>query len=72
MRIKTLNSSTITHLIKTDPISLYPKHHTPSDVIAQAKAQLPITTANDLVAILATYRNSLINSKDISHDPTKH
>lgn len=72
MRVKTFNSSTINHLIKTDPISLYPKHHTPSDVIAQAKAQLPITTANDLVAIFATYRNSLIHSKDISHDPAKH
>lgn len=72
MRIKTFNSHTLSHLIKTDPISLYPKHQAPSDVIAQAKAQLPITNANDLVAILATYRNSLMHSKDISHDARKH
>lgn len=69
---KTFNSNTLAQLIKTNPISLYPKHQAPSDVIAQAKAQLPITTANDLVAILATYQNSLIHSKDNSHDTTKH
>jgi len=67
MRVKTFNYETVKHLMLTQPASLYPKHHATSEVVVHATAQLPITDTNDLLAILAMYRNSLLQAEDIKH-----
>ena len=42
-------------------LSLFPTYDSLEQVMAEAKADLPITTTNQLVALLQTHENTLIH-----------
>lgn len=46
---------------KVTQLSLFPVRKSVAQVIAEGKAQLPITTANELIALLELHQNTILS-----------
>lgn len=54
-------SPTLEAPLRAQPLGLFPTMNSLEDVVASIEARLPITSKNEMVALLATYHNTLLH-----------